>query len=103
MNKERRKAIAAAIKSLQELDAQAVEEFKSKVEDIKSEIETLKDEEQEYYDSMPENMQGGEKGDAAQNAVSQMESAISSLEEITDADDWGDKINEAAAELEGID
>lgn len=43
-------------------------------------METLRDEEQEYYDGMHENFQNGEKGEAAQAAITSMEEAISGLE-----------------------
>lgn len=44
------------------------------------EFESLRDELQEWYDNLPETFQGGDKG-------SQLEEAISSLEELIDACD----------------
>lgn len=60
MNKARRKAIEDVVAKLQEL---------------RDEVESLRDEEQDYYDNMPESFQNGEKGGAAENAISYMESA----------------------------
>lgn len=55
----------------------------------REQIEALRDEEQDYYDNMPEGIQSGEKGEAAEAAVSAMDDAISSIEEaeqyLTDA------------------
>jgi len=52
------------------------------VEEVKTTLETLKDEEQDYYDNMPESLQGGEKVDKVQMAIDVMESAGNSLEEV---------------------
>lgn len=38
-------------------------------------IEQCAEEEREYYDNMPENMQNGEKGEAASNAAGALEEA----------------------------
>ena len=46
MNKMRRTALAS---------------IKEKIEELKDELETLLEEEEEYRDSIPENMQGGER------------------------------------------
>jgi hypothetical protein len=74
MNKDRRKALSA----IEAILAEAREQ-----------IEAIRDEEQDYYDNMPESFQDGEKGQAAEAAVSAMEDAISSIEEaeqsLTDA------------------
>lgn len=66
MNKDRRKYIDEAIAGM---------------DHAKSILENARDEEQDFYDNMPENMQGGDKGQAAEAAVSSLEDAISSIEE----------------------
>ncbi len=48
--------------------------------ELRDRLEALKDEEQEYADNMPENMQGGERHEAAESAVASMEDAVSSIE-----------------------
>jgi hypothetical protein len=70
MNKQRRKAIAEAI---------------SAIEELVTDIENLRDEEQEYHDNMPENMQQGEKGEAAEAAVDALGNAAQLLDEAKDA------------------
>lgn len=60
MNKARRKAIREVI---------------AKLESLRDEVESLLNEEQDYYDNMPESFQNGDKGQAASDAISYMESA----------------------------
>ena len=43
------------------------------ISDAVSDLETLKDELTDWYDGMPENLQGGSKGDALQEAVSELD------------------------------
>lgn len=66
MNKERRKEIERAISML--LEAEAI-------------LSEARDQEQEYYDNMPENLQGSEKGDTAAQAASELEDACSNVED----------------------
>lgn len=65
MNKERRKRI---------------EELSTKLSECKEEADALQEEEQEYYDNMPENMQGGEKGETAQSAIDAMQEASDNID-----------------------
>lgn len=67
MNKARRKRI---------------QELKDKLLDLLTEIEGIKDDEQEAYDSLPESLQDGEKGSKMSEAVDNLDSAYSSLEEV---------------------
>ena len=76
MNADRRKAINAIITTLDKITG---------FSDTISEITTLKDEEQEYYDNMPEGLQGGDKGTAAEEAVSNLQEAEDKLQEVEDA------------------
>lgn len=66
MNNERRKQIAALL---------------DRIESVCSEVEELQSEEQDYYDCMPESIQGGEKGENAQAAIDALDSAVQSLRE----------------------
>lgn len=77
MNDARRKQIKAIIEVL---------------ETQKAEAETTRDEEQEYFDNMPENMQGGDKGSAAEEAISNLDSAI---------DNFANVIGDLQAAMEG--
>lgn len=70
MNNDRRKSIDKIISALGGL---------------LSDAETIRDEEQDAFDNMPESLQQGEKGDKAQEAISNLEEAISSIESARDA------------------
>lgn len=84
MNKGRRAAIAALIKT-----AGGIKEdlalLIGRLEDLKAEAETIRDEEQEYFDNMPESFQNGEKGQAAEEKVSSLDDAISELDTLIDS------------------
>lgn len=82
MNNARRKSLAALAEQIRALAGQ--------IEDIRSELETLRDEEQEYYDNMPESFQGGDKGQAAEAAVSAMEDALGELPDLEEVADYLD-------------
>lgn len=66
MNKQRRERLSKLI---------------SQAEEMSAELEAIRDEEQEAFDNMPENMQGGERGDKMQEAIEAMDTAITSLED----------------------
>lgn len=55
MNKQRRKSLNKLIE---------------KLEEVKSDLESLKDEEEEYRDNMPENLQGSERYEKAEDNCS---------------------------------
>jgi hypothetical protein len=76
MNKDRRKALAGAVELVGKIEAD--------IEEAKSLIETARDEEQDYFDNMPEAFQQGDKGEAAQNAISELDEAVSQLEAAID-------------------
>ena len=67
MNKSRRKKIEA---------------IKNLLSTIQTDLEEIRDEEQEAYDNLPESMQDGEKGEKMYEAIDNLETACSSLEEI---------------------
>lgn len=67
MNNDRRKDISRAVSLLQE---------------ALSILEIARDEEQEYYDNMPENLQGGDRGQMAEQVASYLDDACSSLEDV---------------------
>lgn len=69
MNTERRKAI---------------EGVKSTLDQAKGDIENLQQEEQEYFDNMPESLQGGEKGEKAQAAADALQEAMDNIESAID-------------------
>ena len=77
MNKERRKSIDEIIQRLNN----ALTEIESASEDI----DNLKSEEEEYKDNIPESMQNGEKYCLAEEAIENMDSAITSLDGLADS------------------
>lgn len=71
VNKDRRKAIDAI--KLQIADMQM------RCEQLAQEVLDLAAEEQEYFDNMPESLQGTDRGQAAEQAISELEDVASSL------------------------
>jgi hypothetical protein len=76
MNKDRRDAIKAVIKVLDRLPDW---------DDMQATVEALRDEEQEYFDNIPESLQGGDRGMAAESAIQFMDEAISAIENAREA------------------
>jgi chromosome segregation ATPase len=72
MNNERRKEIAALRTRL--------EAVQSEFESIRDELESVKDSEREAFDNMPESLQQGDRGQAAEAAADNLESAHGELE-----------------------
>lgn len=63
MNKQRRKEIANAIRQIENV------------------VSSILADEEEAFDSMPESLQGSERGDISQEAQGNLNSAIDALEE----------------------
>lgn len=63
----------------------AINKLSSQLDEIKGEIESLRDEEQDYIDNMPESFRQGEKGDLADQAISNLDEAVSSVESAIDS------------------
>lgn len=51
------------------------------VDDVISQLNDIVSDEQEYYDNMPESLQGSERGEMSNDAIQAMESAVSNLED----------------------
>lgn len=86
MNKDRRKELSKAIGLLNGA--------KESIEGAKTIIETCKDEEQECYDGLPESMQEGEKGDAMQENIDDLDEAYYNIE------DWPDTVDETVKKIQ---
>ena len=69
MNKQRRKAI---------------EDVTGKIRDLLTDLECLRDEEEEYKDNMPENLQGSEKYEKAEECVYGLGEAIDDIDRALD-------------------
>lgn len=74
MNKQRRAVLEDIIQRLN-----SASEI---IADALDDLNGAKDEEQEYFDVMPESLQGGERGQAAEEAISWMEDASGNLEDV---------------------
>lgn len=72
MNKNRRNELAEWIRKVQEWAAFG--------EELKSELENICSDEQDYFDNMPENLQGSQRGMDAENAIDVMNEAIGYME-----------------------
>lgn len=86
MNKNRRKDINKAIDLLNAAKASWEEAFGL--------IESAADEEQEYYDNMPESLQGSDKGQSAESAASMLTEVKDAMAEI-DLDDMISKLDDS--------
>jgi hypothetical protein len=60
---------------------EAINKIVGHIDDLKFQIEFLVEEEQEAYDNMPESLQNGDRGEAAQAAISALEYAVSNIED----------------------
>lgn len=58
-----------------------IEKYIVSLNDIRDNLESMKDCENEKYDSMPESLQDSERADEMLEAVDNLDSAISSIEE----------------------
>lgn len=67
MNKQRKQKIRDVIKE---------------IENCKDNLQKILDEEQDYFDNMPENLQGSMRGSDSEEAIDIMESCIEDLENI---------------------
>ncbi len=68
MNKQRRKQISEVVSR--------VESVQAELESLLDDIQGIMDEETEYRDNIPENMQGGDRYEMADNACSELEAAM---------------------------
>lgn len=72
MNKARRKEL--------NILADRLNSIQDDLTDISAAIQVLENEEQEAYDNMPDSMKNSERGDAAQEAINNMDSGSSCAE-----------------------
>lgn len=61
-----------------------IEEILVKLADIQNDIECISEDEQEAFDNLPESLQYSERGDNMQEAIDNLDYALSSLEEVID-------------------
>lgn len=88
MNKQRRKRIAELVEKIGTIA--------SDLEPLVNEAEALADEERDAYESMPDSIQQGDRGQEASSAVDSLDEAKSQLDSAKEAAD------EAVNQLESI-
>ena len=88
MNKNRRKELMEWVIKAKDWVAQG--------EEIKGELESICSDEQDYFDNMPENLQGSQRGMDAEEAIDAMNEAIESMDNAIEA------AEEAASCIEDI-
>jgi len=78
MNKARRTEIRGLIDRLNQIT--------SDIEFLINDIELVRDEEQEAFDNMPESLQQGDRGQTSEEAISNLEEALSVLDDFISSD-----------------
>ena len=115
MNKQRRKNldnIYNELESIKEKCEIEICDIKARIsilfegmEELKERLENERENEDETYNNMPESLQGGERGQAMEEAVSEMDSAMEKLDEIVaqhdELIDSLDSIDESISEVLG--
>jgi predicted nucleic acid-binding Zn-ribbon protein len=81
MNKERRKELEDIVAKL----ADAKTDLQATLEDAKEALQSVQADEQSYFDNMPESFQQADKGQAAENAIAEMQAAIDELETVIES------------------
>ena len=61
---------------------QKIRDVRKEIENCKENLQKILDEEQDYFDNMPENLQGSMRGSDSENAIDVLESCIEDLENI---------------------
>lgn len=88
MNKQRRKTINNFIDNVGEMRRKAdgiinaLTALKEEASRLRESVDDVREEEQEYRDNMPDSMADSERANAADEAISQLEEAISALDVI---------------------
>ena len=77
MNKNRRKQLMEWVKKADAWITQG--------DDLKSELENICSDEQDYFDNMPENLQGSVRGMDAEDAIEAMNEAVESMNNAIEA------------------
>lgn len=91
MNKMRRKEILKIIDRLNGINREmSIEAIVNIISDIIEDTEFILSEEECYRDNIPENLQGGERFERAEEACDNLEYAIDTLEDIDDSDSFED-------------
>lgn len=63
---------------------QAIQEVMNQLEDAQGTVCAIQEEEQEYFDDMPEGLQGSEKGDRASEVADELMDIDSGIQDLMD-------------------
>lgn len=83
MNNTRRKNIKQTIDRFCSI-RKKLDELVAEFESVKSDVEYIQWEEEEYRDNMPENLQGSERYDKADDACTNLSDAVDALDALDD-------------------
>ena len=61
---------------------QKIRDVRKEIENCKENLQKILDEEQDYFDNIPENLQGSMRGSDSEDAIDTMENCIEDLENI---------------------
>lgn len=61
---------------------QKIRDVRKEIENCKKNLQKILDEEQDYFDNMPENLQGSIRGSDSEDGIDTMENCIEDLENI---------------------
>ena len=73
MNKQRRKELGAIVSILEK------NPDNEQLQNCLNELDRIMNDEQEYFDNMPENLQGSMRGIESEDAISSMEEALDAM------------------------
>ena len=96
MNKTRRKELTDVINGLNEM--QDKDDLYSWINDL----ENIKDDEEYYYDNIPENLQSSQRACDSEEAIDNLNEAISILNDAYDEEDINDAIKMIPEAIEYI-
>ena len=61
---------------------QKIRDVRKEIENCKENLQKILDEEQDYFDNMPENLQGSLRGSESEDAIDIMEKGVEELDNI---------------------
>lgn len=86
MNNARRKKLNAIYKRVDDLNG-LLSNVKYLADELRSDLQDECDGEEESHGNLPESLQNGDKGQAMQEAIDAMQTALSALEEVANVPD----------------
>jgi hypothetical protein len=91
MNDKRRKELAAIYKRMEAV-RDVVTQLKADADEIRGDLQEVREAEDEAFNNLPEGLQAAEKGQAMEQAVAYMDTALEWLETLADLEDADDAL-----------